>query len=225
MKILLTILMICGLQIANADDIMLTTTNHCSLNGPVNSASMFKLKSCLFKRSRDRRSSKKKIYLVINSGGGSVYDGLRFIEFAKTIRDLETVTIYAASMASAIVEALPGKRHGTENALTMFHRAKGSFRGQFEDGEVETQLKLWKRIVRGMEQTNSNRVGITLKKYKKLVKDEWWIYGSDNIKENTLDVISTVRCSNRLMDTMKTVKVKSFFGSFERKVSDCPLFN
>ncbi|MGD5109989.1 ATP-dependent Clp protease proteolytic subunit, partial [Xanthomonas citri pv. citri] len=49
------------------------------------------------------------IYLVLDSPGGSIDAGLDLIESFKTIPKLETVTLFAASMASAIVEALPGK--------------------------------------------------------------------------------------------------------------------
>lgn len=208
-----------------AKDVLLTRNNHCELKGEVNSKSMQSLKFCLADKVILRGFNKSPIYLVVNSGGGSVYAGLRFISYAKGIDNLHTVTIYAASMASGIVEALPGRRYGTENALTMFHRARGSFRGQFEDGEVETQLKLWKRIVRGMEQTNSNRIGITLKDYKKKVKDEWWIYGKDNVTKNTLDEIAQVKCSNRLVKEKRTVKVRTLFGTRETTVSACPIFN
>lgn len=225
MKFLLTIAMICNLQFANASDVILTSKNHCSLNGEVNGKSMQDLKLCLAEKAMIRRGRKAPIYLVINSGGGSVYAGLRFIEFAKTIRNIQTVSIYAASMASAIVEALPGRRIGTENTIMMFHRAKGSFSGQFEDGEVETQLKLWKTIVRGMEKTNSKRIGITLKEYKKKIVNEYWIYGQDNIKENILDELSQVRCSFKLLTKSRTVKVRTLFGSYEKKISDCPLLN
>ena len=172
-----------------------------------------------------RRGRSYPIYLVINSPGGSVYAGLRFIEFAKTVKNLETVTIFAASMASAIVEALPGKRHGTENAVTMFHRAKGTFTGQFEDGEVESKLKLWKKIVRKMEYVNATRIGITLKEYKKRIVNEYWVYGKDNVQNNVLDVISGVRCSVKLLKTVKTVKVRTFIGTYTKKVSGCPLLN
>jgi ATP-dependent protease ClpP protease subunit len=227
MKFLLIISMIFGLQFANAksDDILLTNNNHCSLNGGVDGKSMQKLKFCLADKVVKRRGGRYPIYLVINSPGGSVYAGLRFIEFAKGIRNLETVTIFAASMGSAIVEALPGKRHGTANAITMFHRAKGTFRGQFGNGEVVSQLKLWKSIVLGMEITSSNRIGITLKDYKKKVVNEYSVYGKDNVTQNTLDVISQVRCSFQLMKVKRVVKVRTLFGTSKKTVSDCPLFN
>lgn len=212
-------------NIGLCNEITLTSTNHCSLNDRVTSSSMNKLKFCLAEKTILRRGRRYPIYLVINSPGGSVYAGLRFIEFAKTIKNVQTVTIFAASMASAIVEALPGDRHGVESAITMFHRAKGTFTGQFEDGEVESQLKLWKQIVRGMEKTNSKRIGITLKEYKKRILNEYWVYGRDNVKQNTLDRISTVKCSVTLLKGFREVRIRTFLGSYTKKVSNCPLIN
>ncbi len=227
MKILLSILIICGLQFANAnnEEVVLTKNNHCSLQGKVTSESMRSLKSCLAKRVVKRRGSRYPLYLVINSPGGSVYAGLQFISYAKNIRNLQTVTIYAASMGSAIVQALPGKRHGTDNAITMFHRAKGSFSGQFGEGELESKLKLWTRIVLGMETVNAKRIGIPLSDYKKKVVNEYWVYSHDNVKQNTLDTISIVKCSHPLLKVVRKVRVKTMFGTINKTVSGCPILN
>lgn len=223
-QLIAMIAIICGLQIANAD-VILTPNNHCSLEDNVSSGSMQKLKFCLADKAYIRRGRDYPLYLVVNSGGGSIYAGIRFISFAKTIKNLNTVTIYAASMASGIVEALPGKRYGVENAVTMFHRARGSFKGYFEDGEVESQLAMWKSIVRKMEKTNSDRIGITLKDYKQKVISEWWMYGEQNITKGALDELVMVKCSYSLIKKRKTVKVRSLFGSYKKIVSQCPLTN
>lgn len=225
MKLLIGLIIICSLQIANAKDIVLTSTNHCSLEDEVNYQSMKDLTFCLADKVIKRNGKNYTIYLVINSPGGSIYDGLKFIAFAKTIKNLETVTIFAASMASSIVESLPGKRHGVENAITMFHRAKGSVSGQFEDGELESRLALWKSIVRKMEQVNAKRIGITLKQYKRNVVNEWWVYGDDNVSENVLDQITVVKCSSKLLKDKKTRKVSTPFGSYDETISNCPLVN
>jgi ATP-dependent protease ClpP protease subunit len=68
---------------------LLTTKNHCTLAGEVNSSSMKDLKFCLIDQDLQRGKKNYPIYLVIDSGGGEVYSGLRFIEFAKTIKILK----------------------------------------------------------------------------------------------------------------------------------------
>lgn len=214
------------LTTANSQDtkgIKLTSDNHCFLDGGVNARSMGQMKLCLSEKHIKRGKKGYPLYLVINSPGGSVYAGLDFIRFAKNIPNLKTYTLFAASMGSAIVEHLPGERIGSDFTITMFHRAKGSFKGQFEDGEVEKQLKLWKEIVRGMETASSKRIGITLEDYKSRVKDEWWVYGKDNITQNTLDRISGAYCSNELLLKVRKKKIETIFGDYEVTISKCPL--
>lgn len=229
MSMILTILVLTlTTSLANSESptkvIKFTEDNHCFLDSSVSAKSMGAMKICLSKKHLKRGKKSYPIYLVINSPGGSVYAGLDFIRFAKNIPNLKTYTIFAASMASAIVEHLPGDRIGSDFTVTMFHRAKGSFKGQFEDGEVEKQLKLWKEIVRSMETASSKRIGISLEEYKKRVKDEWWVYGDDNVTQNTLDSITPAKCSNKLLKkfTSKTVDTL-FFGKVTISKSKCPL--
>lgn len=128
-------------------------------------------------------------------------------------------------MASAIVEQLPGKRYAVENNIYMFHRASGVFRGQFETGEVEKQIKFWKGIVRNMSRKNAERIGMTLKHYDEVIKDEWWIYGQDSVRMNICDEIVQLKCSAKLMKRTRKETVRSLFGSFEKQVSECPILN
>jgi ATP-dependent protease ClpP protease subunit len=183
---------------ADMKKIVLNESNFCMLNEDVNVDSMRQLKICLVSQQLFRNSVKDPIYLIINSPGGSIYAGLDFIRFAKDIPNLHTVSIFAASMASAIVEALPGKRYAVEGSIMMFHRAKGAFSGQFADGEVEQRLKLWRQIVESMEITNATRIGISLKEYKDRVKDEYWVYGSDNVKLNIIDQEVKIVCDLKM---------------------------
>jgi ATP-dependent Clp protease protease subunit len=223
MRLLLFILLFSST--AYSADITLTTTNVCVLNESVSKTSMYKMRKCIDKLVARRRGRNVPIYLYVNSPGGSVYDGIRFINYAKNVRNLHTITEFAASMAAAIVQGIPGKRYVMEHGTFMFHRAKGRFSGQFEDGEVEQRLKLWKKIVRGMEQMQANRIGITLKEYKKRRLNEWWVYGDDNISSNTADHIVTVVCSKKLASIKRVVTKRSFFGSYKKELSACPLVN
>lgn len=225
MKLLLMIALICGLQIANAKDIELNTFNVCSLNDEVNTSTMASLKDCIADKVIKRRSKKYPIYVYLNSPGGSVYDGLRFIEFAKSVPNLHTITEFSASMAAAIAQGIPGKRYVTNKGIFMFHRASGGVRGQFEDGELESRLKLWKKIVREMEQMQADRIGINLEEYKKRRKDEWWLYGKENVDQKVSDGVVNVSCSHKLMSQRVKKTQTTLFGSFEYVESLCPLLN
>lgn len=204
---------------------LITKDNHCYLDGQVNNQSMSDLKDCLVTQVVKRGKKSYTIYLVLDSPGGSIYEGLRFIEFAEGFRGVETVTIFAASMAAEIAQALPGKRHVTRNGIMMFHRASGVFRGTFGDGEVEQQLKLWKYIVAKMEKKAAKRIGITHKAYQAKVKDEWWLYGKENATSNTADSVTSFNCSVDLMTSKLKRSVNTIFGKIEYSISACPFMN
>jgi ATP-dependent protease ClpP protease subunit len=226
MKLLSIIaLFVFSFQIANAKSITLTTKNSCTLDQQVDSNSMRKLKACLVDKVILRRGRNYPIYLYLNSPGGNIYEGLRFISFAKTIKNLHTITEFSASMAAAIAQGIPGKRYVVEHGVFMFHRASGSFRGQFEGGELESRLRMWKKIVRNMEKMQAKRIGITLKEYKKRRKDEWWLYGSENTEQNTADEMVSVKCTAKLAEKKVKRKVRTLFGSYEYEQSLCPLVN
>lgn len=218
-------IMVCSSQIANAKEIVLTTNNVCVIDKDVDGASMATAKLCLADKIATRRGRKYPIYLYINSGGGSVYAGLQFIQFAKTLNNVHTVSNFAASMAAAIVEHLPGKRYITEMGIMMFHRARGGVKGQFEDGELESRLKLWKTIVRKSEKIQSKRIGITLKEYKKRIVNEWWLVGDEAVEQNVVDEMAVVKCSAKLSKQFIEENVRTIFGSYKAKKSKCPLLN
>lgn len=171
-----------------------------------------------------RGNSGYTIYLVFDSPGGSIDDGTTLIEFAKTIENLKTISIFSASMASAIVEALPGERLITGNGYTMFHRAKGGFQGQFNDGEVETRLIMARTIVGRMETTNSQRMSLPLNTYKQLVKDELWLDADQSVAYHAVDKVVDVYCTSTLITATDTVNINFLFMSVSLQFSKCPLF-
>lgn len=208
---------------AKSDQLLLTPENTVVFRGEVEAELVQTTQLKLVDLAIKRAGQDYPLYLVMDSPGGGIYIGEQFIQFAKTIPNLKTVTIFAASMASAIVEGLPGERLITENGVLMFHRAKGSFEGQFEEGEVESELALWKTIVRSMEQRNADRMQICLKDYKDQVKDELWIYGKENVEKHAADMLVDVVCSNELIKLEETQSVETMFANLDVVYSGCPL--
>lgn len=208
--------------LAQARTIQLTTTNTVLFRAVVTEESVETAELQLLKAMANRHPGET-IYLVMDSPGGSINAGENFIQLAKLVPHLETISIFAASMASAIVEALPGKRLVTKNGTTMFHRAKGGFQGQFENGEVESRLNYAKAIVRAMEERNSSRMGMDLPSYKDFVKDELWIYGESNIAWQSADEVVDISCSKQLIEQRVNGTVDFMFGTAEVQFSGCPL--
>lgn len=221
MKLFLSILLLCSSVFAK--NIELTVDNHVSLRNEVTNESVSKLQLELSKKVLKRGLKTYPIYLVLDSPGGSISAGLDFIEFAKNIPNIETVTLFSASMASAIVEALPGKRNIIQTGVLMFHRARGGVEGQFESGELESRLEFYKKLVRVMEKTNADRLGISLESYKSKVINELWILGQDAIKEKAADEVVSISCTSALIES-KLIESFSFMGmDIDVQFSGCPL--
>jgi ATP-dependent protease ClpP protease subunit len=206
-----------------AEKIILSTKNTVTFRDVVDGDSVTKAQVDLMQLIKQRGSANYPLYLVLDSPGGSVEAGLSFIDFAKNINNLHTVSIFAASMAAGIVEALPGKRYITSTGILMFHRASGSFEGYFETGEIESQLKLWKEIVLSMETTNANRLQIPIEEYKTKAMVEWWMYGQSAVKEKGVDEVANLVCTNELIDDEETISTGGIFGR-ALTFSKCPLF-
>jgi ATP-dependent protease ClpP protease subunit len=197
-------------------EVNLNLKNTVTLRGEVNDNSILDLQDKLALLDAERDSEDYPIYLVIDSRGGSIQAGLNFIEFAKTIKNLHTINLYAASMASAIQQALPGKRIGLENSVSMFHRPSGEFKGQFGEGEVESKLQFSKDRAAIFESINAARMQLSLADYKAKVVKEYWVVGAENLKQHIVDEIDSIRCDNALIKATEDLE--------EVRFSSCPLF-
>lgn len=223
MKLLLSLLLATTTATASQERVELSEKNCVNLRDQITFESVTPVQLKLAELVKARGSQTYPIYLVLDSPGGSVEAGESFIEFATKFNNVQTLSIYAASMASAIVQAMPGRRLITPSGIQMFHRASGRFQGQFEVGEVETQLELWKTIVRGMENRNAQRLGISLESYKAKIQNEYWLHGQKNIDDKAADAIAQVSCTQNLIDEREVTVVEGFFGSSKIVFSACPL--
>lgn len=207
-----------------AETVVLTKDNHVSFRGEVDGTSVTQASIKLLMLANARTDESKPIYLVLDCPGGSVYAGEQFIQTVKSIPNLKTVTLFAASMCAGFVEAIPGERLIAPHGVLMFHRASGSFEGQFEDGELEARLALWKTIVRSMEQRNADRMSMPIKEYKSAVKDELWLYGSQAVDKKAADKVVDITCAKELLETKTDQEVETIFGSMVLSYSNCPMF-
>jgi ATP-dependent protease ClpP protease subunit len=209
---------------AAPSEVQLTTTNTVTFRGEVSPGSVTEVMVKLSKLALLRGSSNYPIYLVLDSPGGSIMAGDMLVQYLRTLSNVHTITIFSASMAAGIVEANKGIRYITPSGILMFHRASGSFEGQFNSGELESQLRLWTSIVNIMEQANADRLGITLQDYKARIVNEWWMLGQEAVQNKAMDFVVSVRCSQNLINQTQKVTESSLFFQVELEYSDCPLF-
>ena len=221
MKTLLVMMML--LPAIVLGKIELTENNHVLFKGVVNGKSVAEASRALLKLSFKTKPGDT-IYLVLDSPGGSVFDGLDFVQLFATIpRNVECVAIRAHSMAHHFLQACPGKRYGVSNMISMAHRASGTFQGSFNKGDVEDQLEFWTNIVQSMEKVNASRMKLTLEDYQSKAKDEYWCHGNGCVKKNFVDEITQVTCSPELIDKSTNEVVHTFFGTYNIEYSSCPL--
>lgn len=214
-------------QAARNETVVLTTANSMVIRGVIDDASMGNSQNELEDLYQRRGNKNYTIYIVLDSPGGSIDAGLAFIEYAKTVPNVKTISIFAASMASAIAEALPGERLVTANGTMMFHRAAGGFEGYFNTGEVESRLWVSTQIVRTLEETNYTRMKMKVDDYKSLIHDELWLYGKNNLYYRSADKIVDVVCTTELIKkeyTTSNILAMLFGGDGTMRFSACPLF-
>lgn len=224
MKKMLLALALALPSFAGAESIILTPANTVNFRGEVNDSSAQAAQTKLMELNRKRGAAKYPIYLVLDSPGGSISAGNDFIDYARTIRDVKTVTLFAASMASAIAEALPGERLITETGTMMFHRASVGLQGQISEGEVESRLAYIKSIVGVLEKRNADRLKIPLADYKARVVNEWWEIGSGAVSANMADRVVSLNCAQSLIDAREESFAQVFIFITKVTYSGCPLF-
>lgn len=209
--------------VANAQPILLGTANTVTLRGEINDDVAQAAALELMHLNVQRGSQNYTIYLVLDTPGGSIEAGENLIEVVKTIPNVKTITIFAASMGSAIVQALPGERLMLSSGIQMFHRASGRVGGQFETGELESRLDFYKKFVRRMEQRSADRMQMSLKEYKKRVKDEMWLTSSESLELKAADKVVSVTCTEALTATKQTMTMEVFIFKINLEFSGCPL--
>jgi ATP-dependent Clp protease protease subunit len=136
------------------------------------------------------------INMYINSGGGSVYDGLAVYDLMQYIKcPVHTyVTGMAASMGSFIAQSgEPGHRYLLPNSITMIHQPSSGTRGKVSDMEIDLMEGL--RIKKMMTElyAKHNSKGITYDQFVPLLDRDKWLTAPQAIELGLADVIITKR--------------------------------
>ena len=206
---------------AHSEPITLTKDNLVSINSQVDSRSVTEASIAIQKLNASE--SKDPIYLVLNTPGGSVFDGIEFIRYAKSSRrPVHTITLFAASMGFQIVEALPGTRYIAESGVLMSHRAAtGGLSGQFP-GELNVRLDFLGEVTRELDEGVAKRAGMSLKQYQDLIHDEYYATPEKAIKGKFADKKAEVKCDDSLNGTY-LISVPTPFGTVNVEFAKCPL--
>jgi ATP-dependent Clp protease protease subunit len=220
MRFILSFLLL--ISSAFAKEITLTSENTVSLFGPVDRESIGQVMHELNRLSQTGKAGEP-IYLILNTPGGSVMSGLELINFMNTLRrPVHSVAIFAASMGFHILQNSP-TRYITKYATVMSHRAAGGFSGDIPQ-QVNSRLSHVIQLVDKMdEQAVSRTKGkISKKEYLEMIRDEYWVVGTNTIKDGFADEEASLKCDDSLNGTVDRL---FFMGPFaiKAKVSKCPL--
>jgi len=220
----LTLLNTSGVSYANKA-VVLGVNNHVVLNGDINKKLVDDI---IFKIASHPKNS---LYLYVNSPGGSIHSGNVLVEFLKTTKKkVFCIADYAASMAFTIVQYCH-KRLVSNNSILMQHEASLELHDS-----VPKLLSMLKMIVGKIlitETGTAGRLGISYKKYKEKIANDWWIHGGDAVDEGVADEVRSISCTNKLIKQTTTVTpVEGLMGmhgllggapAIPVKVSKCPL--
>lgn len=133
------------------------------------------------------------IYLVINSGGGSLSSGGLIVDvMAQSRRPVYTICIsYCASMA-AWIHQHGVKRYMFPHAVLMFHQA--SFGAEDSVPRLISRANAVEKLTTMFEQVVAERTHLTLEEVQRREANQWWVVAEEAIKEKLADgiVVSTV---------------------------------
>jgi len=165
----------------------------------------------------------KKVLMYITSPGGSVIAGDRFIEFMKTSgKKFTCIADFAASMAISIFQQCDN-RYVMTNGILMQHVASWGVNGQ--DPNNRALIKLIDALLSKLERGTSKAMRMGVAKYKKLIRDDIWMYGKVALRFNAADKVVQVKCSPELYRKRVKITQDTMFGSYDAIFSGCPLIS
>lgn len=223
-KLILCVFMLIPTAFSSDRDILLTEDNSISFNQAFTSVFVAKKQLELLIKS-SKLPKHKPLYVVLDTPGGSVSDGLSFIDTVKSLdRNVHTITIFAASMGYQVVQEL-GIRYIVPSGQLMSHRgAISGLSGQIP-GELNARLNHIQQILEDMNVRAAKRVGMSLEKYQDLIINEYWVSGRHAVSQKHADFVANVSCDNNLINSSDTQKVFTPFGEVTLKFSKCPLIS
>jgi ATP-dependent Clp protease protease subunit len=140
--------------------------------------------------------SNEDISIYINSGGGSVYDGLGLLDVMDYVNsDIITVnTGLAASMAAVILcSGANGKRKALKRSRTMIHQPMGGIPDWSQASDFEIEARELNYLKNELYKTISEKTG---QPYDKVFKDsdrDYWMSAHDAKKYGMIDEIVNKR--------------------------------
>jgi len=208
--------------VADSNNIELSSDNLIQINLPIiGSTAAVVQKQLLEKDSKLKKG--KPIYLVLNTPGGSIQDGLMIIETAKSLkRPVHTISIFSASMGFVISQYLDD-RYALESAIIMTHKARVGGVGGDVPGSFINMANYLLNYVNSINGRIAKRSGKELEDYNRLIESDFWMGTEAALDHNFLDKQVTISCDSSLRDYAEPQEVDLGFFAVTVQFHKCPL--
>lgn len=202
-------------------NIMLTPSNFVSLRGYVTRQSVDKILRDL----NDIRDTQE-IYFYIDTGGGSIIDGMKVIDYLTSMNATGTkincIADKAMSMGFVFLQLCPGTRYTMRSSELMQHNIASGFQGELPNmlADMDYTKKLYEKLV----YRQAKRMRMDYQEFYELTKDDWYMDGEDAVYYNASDGIANVMCHHKLDNMIdKGFSESGLFGSRKALFHKCPL--
>lgn len=200
---------------AVAEEITLNSSNLLVLRGEVGWENMVKLSHKVLTSKAD------KIYLFIDSPGGSIFSGLKLVEAIKASdKTVVCIANTAISMAFIIFQACD-ERLIVPDAVLMQHMPSYGMEGQ-EPNNYQF-AKFIHSVGAALYKMQAERMGMRVADFYTKVRDDWWMFDDEGVKNNAADRMVTVKCSPELLQKYTVETQRIFIFVIKIKFSGCPL--
>lgn len=199
----------------NSPGVSLSTSNTVVLRGEINTDSVSK---ALMELMRIKETT---VYLFLSSPGGSVPDGLNFIDGMRGLnKKIICVTDFSASMSFVILQACH-ERVVFNSSVIMQHVPSMGSRGQYPN--FKSFVGLLDRITEQTDRAQARRMGITLESFRALTRNDLWLFGADAVTAKAADRVTVAQCSDEMLEKTISQVINVFGFTLRLTWSACPL--
>jgi len=203
-----------------ARNVDLNKNNTVRIVGEINEASMSRAIDDMYKIKTDN------MYIYIDTGGGSVYEGQKLInsiDFMKDTKNISCIVQQAMSMGFVILQSCP-HRLSLKGGILMQHQISTVLNDQ--KARLKNYMKYIDHLEHDIITMQSNRIGITNSKFVALTYDNWYLTANKALELNVIDEIVVVGCHSSMMNSVFNATVDTDRGGFiVNEYRECPLIS
>jgi len=149
----------------------------------------------------------KTVYLVLNSPGGSVFDGVRLISYMEANGNVITVCAQLCASMAAHIHQAGKERLMLSSGILMFHPASGGVQGQIE--QMMSRLIMFKTQVDRLDAKIAKRSGIDYNEFKQRLAFEYWVLSPDAVQEHLAEGIISLDTGDADAPNGQSVKTEA----------------